>query len=120
MSSYELRRYIDILAESEQPQQLDEGVIMDKLKGLYQSFVSKVSQLPNFKNYYQLAKSKGQEAVNAIKTSKSADDLKQKIAQIGDTIPVNEAFMDRKSVAAPAVGAAASAAAIACALFKPV
>lgn len=30
MSSYELRRYIDILNESNQPQQLDEG-IMDKL-----------------------------------------------------------------------------------------
>ena len=33
MSSYELRRYIDILNESNQPQQLDEG-IMDTIKSL--------------------------------------------------------------------------------------
>ena len=111
MSTELFRNYIDIIKEAEQPKvQLDEGVIIDKLKGLYQNFVSKVSKLPDFKKYYQLAKTKGKETVDAIKTSQSADELKQKIAQIGDTIPVNEAYVDKKSVALPAIGAAASAA----------
>ena len=42
MSSYELRRYIDILNESNQPQQLDEGM-MDLIKAGAQKLVKKLA-----------------------------------------------------------------------------
>ena len=71
--------------------QLDEGAV-DKLKELYQSLVSKVRTIPNFKQYYDAAKLKRQEVVDAIKTSKNAEELKQKIAAIAGSAPVMENF----------------------------
>ena len=99
-----------------------EGVI-HKFKGLYQSLISKVSQIPNFKQYYNAAKTKQKEAVNAIRTSKNKEELKQKIAQIAGSIQVTEAKPMSKldiddqehqaglSIAAPALGAAGATAA---------
>jgi len=70
---------------------MDEGAV-DKLKELYQSLVSKVRTIPNFKQYYDAAKLKRQEVVDAIKTSKNAEELKQKIAAITGSAPVMEEF----------------------------
>ena len=86
--------------------QLDEGAV-DKLKELYQSLVSKVRTITNFKQYYDAAKLKQQEVVDAIKTSKNAEELKQKIAAIAEPAPVMEEFDPppaTASVAALAVG----------------
>jgi hypothetical protein len=102
------RKYADIITEAETVQ-LDEGML-DSLKQLYQNLVGKVKSIPNFKQYYDAAKSKQQEAVEAIKSSKSAEELKQKIASIGDSLQVNE-MMYKQPVAGPALGAVAAAAA---------
>lgn len=84
---------------------LNEGVV-DTLKQLYQSLASKVAAIPDFKKYYNLAKSKQQETVEAIKTSATPEELKQKIASIASGLTVTEA-----SVSAPAAAAGLAAAA---------
>jgi hypothetical protein len=113
------RKYADLITEAEQQlteaelQQLQEGMI-DSLKQIYQTVVTKARAIPNFKQYMQMAKPKQKEAVEAIKASKSPQELQQKILQIAGTIQLSEDFNWRKPVAqsvAPAVaGAGASAA----------
>lgn len=73
MSSYELRKYIDILAESEQ-QQLDEGV-MDQLKGL----VAKVQALPIVQKNLAAAKAKLPQIIAAAQQSQNGKDLMAKV-----------------------------------------
>jgi len=96
-------RYAKLANKGVAEEQLDEGAI-DKLKELYQSLVSKVRTIPNFKQYYDAAKLKQQEAVDAIKTSKNAEELKQKIAAIAGPAPAPVmAEFDGGSVRRPAL-----------------
>ena len=90
MSSYELRRYIDILAESEQ-QQLDEG-IMDSLKAGVQNIVGKISAIPAFAPYFKAAQAHQQELQKILQTTTDPEQVKAKIAALAQqTAPaVNE------------------------------
>lgn len=111
------RKYADLITEAETVR-LDEGIV-DSLKQLYQSLVGKVKVIPNFKQYYDVAKTKQQEAVEAIKTSKSPEELKQKIASIADATQVNESTIPswyrhpkaKRPVVEPVLGAVAATAA---------
>lgn len=87
-SSYELRRYLDILAESEQPQQLDEG-IMDSLN----SIVAKVKAIPGIQRFIQAAQAKKAQLVQALQSSQSGADLVKNIqAAVGGQQAVAEGW----------------------------
>ena len=90
MSSYELRRYIDILAENER-QQLDEG-IMDNIKGI----VAKIKAIPGIQRFIQAAQAKKAELIQAAQSSQSGADLIKNIqATMGGQQAVAEGWGDK-------------------------
>lgn len=90
MSSYELRRYIDILAENER-QQLDEG-IMDNIKGI----VAKIKAIPGIQRFIQAAQAKKAELIQAAQNSQSGADLIKNIqATMGGQQAVAEGWGDK-------------------------
>jgi len=100
MSSYELRRYIDILAESEQPQQLDEGML-DSLKSGVQNIIGKITAIPAFAPYYKAAMAHQQELQKILQTTTDPEQVKAQIANLAkQTAPaVNESFDVRGKLA---------------------
>lgn len=112
-SSYELRRYLDILAESEQPQQLDEG-IMDSLKAGVQNIVGKISAIPAFAPYFKAAQAHQQELQKILQTTTDPEQVKAKIAALAQqTAPaVNEGIDIRGKIAGSALQAILSAASV--------
>lgn len=89
-SSYELRRYLDILAESER-QQLDEG-IMDNIKGI----VAKIKAIPGIQRFVQAAQAKKAELIRAAQSSQSGADLVKNIqATMGGQQAVAEGWGDK-------------------------
>jgi len=90
MSSYELRRYIDILAESEQ-QQLDEG-IMDSIN----SIAAKIKAIPGIAKFIQAAQAKKDELIQAAQRSQNGADLVKNIqAAVGGQQAVQEGWGEK-------------------------
>ena len=89
-SSYELRRYLDILAESEK-QQLDEG-IMDSINGL----VAKIKAIPGIAKFIQAAQAKKDALIQAAQRSRTGADLVKNIqAAVGGQQAVAEGWGDK-------------------------
>lgn len=89
-SSYELRRYLDILAESEK-QQLDEGII----NGL-QSIIAKVKAMPGIQKFIQAAQAKKAQLVQALQGSQNGADLVKNIqAAVGGQQAVAEGWGEK-------------------------
>jgi len=76
MSTEIFRKYIDIINESQQPQQLDEGL----LSGL-QGIISKIKAIPGIQKYIQAAQSKKEQLIQALQHSSSGQDLVKNIQQ---------------------------------------
>ena len=90
MSSYELRRYLDILAESER-QQLDEG-IMDSIN----SIAAKIKAIPGIQKFIQAAQAKKDQLIQAAQQSNNAQDLVKNIqATMGGQQAVAEGWGDK-------------------------
>ena len=95
MSTYELRRYIDILAENEKPQ-LDEGV-MDSIKGI----VAKIKAVPGIQKFIQAAQAKKDDLIRAAQQSNNGQDLVKNIqAAMGGQQAVAEGWGEKLQGAA--------------------
>jgi len=103
------RKYANIIAEAE-TQQLDEGVA-DSLKQLYQSAVSKIKAIPDFKKYYDAAKPLAKQAFRASKGCKTPEELKQALLPIAQSmqLPATEGALNTTAGYAHAAAATAAA-----------
>jgi hypothetical protein len=70
MSTELFRKYIDIVNENQQPQQLDEGI----LSGI-QAFISKIKAMPGIQKFIQAAQAKKDALIQAANQSSNAQDL---------------------------------------------
>lgn len=109
MTTELMRKYANIIAEAE-TQQLDEGVI-DSLKQLYQSAVSKIKAIPDFKKYYNAAKPLAKQAMQAAKGCKTPEELKQALLPIAQSmqIPATEGALNTTAGYVHAAAATAAA-----------
>lgn len=90
-SSYELRRYLDILNENNQRQQLDEG-IMDSIN----SIAAKIKAIPGIQRFIQAAQAKKDALIQAAQQSSNGADLVKNIqAAVGGQQAVAEGWGDK-------------------------
>lgn len=91
MSTELFRKYIDIINESQQPQQLDEGV----LSGV-QTIISKIKAIPGIQKFIQAAQAKKAELIQAAQQSSNAQDLVKNIqVAVGGQQAVAEGWGDK-------------------------